>query len=421
MIEDVFRSVRVRRRLRLSLLGLPIFEALTAHLAGRSRSITTVQQYVQNVEHFDRWLRRSGRPVTSISEDVVTEFLRVHLPSCRCSSPACTTLTQVRAAVRQLQVVLQARGVIAPVQAQPKRSPGSILVDEFTAYLRDVRGAAPATCGYYGRYAREFLGATFGDGAVKISRVQPSTVPRFIGDRSTRWTTDSMKTAATALRSFFRFLQVAGRATERHVLSVPTIPHWRLASIPRILSDDQVKAILASFDRTTASGLRGYAMTMCLAELGLRACEVAALTIDDFSWRAGTLAVPPTKARRADVLPLPQTVARAVLAYLRKGRPRSKTRRVFVRHVAPVGAPAGPAMVRQAVRLACARTGLDPRLGGPHVFRHTVATRLLRSGATIKEVADVLRHRTIDTAAIYAKVDLRTLRLVALPWPGGTP
>jgi site-specific recombinase XerD len=191
---------------------------------------------------------------------------------------------------------------------------------------------------------------------------------------------------------------------------------WRLASVPRVLDDAQVDALLASFDRSTPVGLRGYATTICLARLGLRACEVAALTLDDIDWRAGTITVPATKTRRAGVLPLPASVARAILAYMRRGRPAVQTRQIFLRHATPAGA-AGPGVVRAAVRGAGARIGLAPALAGPNVLRHTVATRLLRSGATMKDVADVLRHRSIDTASIYAKVDIDTLRKVAAPWP----
>lgn len=200
--------------------------------------------------------------------------------------------------------------------------------------------------------------------------------------------------------------------------AVPKIAGWRLASIPRLLNDAQVAALLASFDRSTPVGLRGYATTMCLARLGLRACEVSALTLDDIDWRAGTITVPATKTKRADVLPLPEPVARAILAYLRRGRPEASTRQIFVRHATPSGAT-GPGIVRAAVRLAGARVGLAETLASPNVLRHTVATRLLRSGATMKEVADVLRHRSIDTAAIYAKVDIDALRKVAAPWPKG--
>jgi integrase len=325
----------------------------------------------------------------------------------------------VRAALRHLLVVMRRRGCIAPQLTASSVS--ARLVEEYSEYLSEVRGAAPSTCTSYRRYAREFLGVRFADRPLEISRIRPAEVTRFITDRSTRWTTGSMKAASTALRSFFRFLQVTGRGEERLVLAVPTIPLWRLSSIPRVLTEGQVRAILASFDRSAATGRRGYAMTRCMAELGLRACEVAALTIDDFDWRAGTITVPPTKTRRGDVLPLPTPVARAVLAYLRQGRPTSTTRRVFVRHVAPVGVAAGASVVRRAVRETCARAGLDRKLSCASVFRHTVATRLLCSGSTVKEVADVLRHRSIDTVAIYAKVDLPTLRSVALPWPGGMP
>jgi site-specific recombinase XerD len=328
-------------------------------------------------------------------------------------------LFQVRAALRHLLRVLRLGGHVASPRAA--ESAATRLVAEFSEYLRQVRGAAPSTRSYFGRYAREFLASRFADGPVDVHRLRPPDISGFITSHSARWTTGSMRVACTALRSFFRFLHVTGRGSELLVQAVPRIAQWRLSSIPRVLTDEQVKAVLASFDRSTGTGLRGYAMVTCMAELGLRACEVAALTIDHFDWRGGTVRVPSTKTRREDVLPLPAPVARAVLAYLKQGRPKSRTRHVFVHHFAPVGLPAGASVVRQSVWAACVRAGLDPKLSCACVFRHTVASRLLRSGATIKEVADVLRHRSIDTAAIYAKVDLPRLRSAALPWPGGTP
>jgi site-specific recombinase XerD len=417
MIEHVFRSSRVRRRLQRSLLGLTVFDEIATYLVGRRHSATTTQQYIQSIEHFDAWLRRTRRPLAEVGEEAVAAFLSKHLRRCRCPAPACTTLFQVRAALRHLLVVLRRGGFIAPPRAATSAS--TKLIEEYSEHLREVRGAAPSTCSYYCRYAREFLDVRIKD--APLARIQPAEVSRFITDRGARWSTGSMKAAGTALRSFFRFLQVTGRGDERLVRSVPRIPLWRLSSIPRVLTGVQVRAVLASFDRSGATGLRGYAMTRCMAELGLRACEVAALAIDDFDWRAGTITVPATKTRREDVLPLPASVAHAVLAYLRRGRPTSTTRRVFVRHVAPIGVAAGASVVRRAVRAACARAGLDRKLSCASVFRHTVATRLLRTGSTIKEVADVLRHRSIDTVAIYAKVDLPALRAVALPWPRGAP
>jgi integrase len=230
-----------------------------------------------------------------------------------------------------------------------------------------------------------------------------------------------MKIAAASLRRFFHYLQAIGRIDDRLARAVPTIAGWKLASVPRVLTEEQVKVVLASFDRSMPVGLRGYATTVCLAHLGLRSCEVAALTLDDIDWRAGTITVPATKTRRADVLPLPAPVAQAIWAYLQHGRPAAPTRRLFLRHATPSGAPVGANIVRNAVRMACVRAGLSASSVTPHMFRHTIATRLVRSGATMKEVADVLRHRSIDSAAIYAKLDIGALREVAAPWPRRTP
>ena len=413
MIEIVFRSTHVVRRLRGSKLG-PAFDDLVAYLSERGHPPSTVRQYVQGVQHFDGWLRRTRRAVETVDETVIDHFLHGHLPRCQCPPPCSRSLHQVRTALHHLIVVLRRTGRILP--SAVATSDTEKLVEQFSAYLRDTRGAADATRASSVRYAREFLADQFGHRRLDFSCIEPSAIVAFFAARGERWAPGSMKVAATALRRFFRYLQMLGRADARLVHAVPRMAHWRLASVPRVLDDAQVDALLASFDRSTPVGLRGYATTTCLARLGLRACEVAALTLDDIDWRAGTITVPATKTRRADVLPLPASVARAILAYMRRGRPAVQTRQIFLRHATPARA-AGPGVVRRAVRGAGARIGLAPALAGPNVLRHTVATRLLRSGATMKDVADVLRHRSIDTASIYAKVDIDTLRKVAAPWP----
>ncbi len=412
MLEKYFRSRRVRYRLDCSHLGA-VFENLAEYLEGRGHPISTIQQYLQAVEHFDRWFRRTRLPIDSIDEAVIVRFLKKHLPQCRCKLPCCRTLFQMRAALNHLLVVLRESGRV-PAEKMLD-TPAEKLVTGFVAHLINHRGVAPSTHKYRARYAREFLNAEFGKGAIEFSKIDVSTISTFLGARRERWSPASIKVAATSLRSFFRYLQLTGYIDEELARAVPTIPVWRLASVPRVLDDGQVRAILAAFDRRTPIGLRRYASTLCLALLGMRACEVSALTLDDIDWRAATIRVPATKTRHADLLPLPNRVARAILAYLRKGRPNTTERQIFVSH-APQGAFAGPGVVRNAVRLACAQAGVDPHFG-PHAFRHTLATRLLRSGASLKEVADVLRHRSIDTSAIYAKVDISTLRDVAAPWP----
>jgi site-specific recombinase XerD len=357
----------------------------------------------------------------AVDQTVVDDFLQRHLPRCRCPPPCSTSVHQVRTALHHLLVVLRRTGRVAASEAE--RSSAEKLVEEFTAHLRAARGVADATCAGSARHVREYLADQFGDEEIDFSGIESSAVVAFFAARGGRWSSGSMKVAATSLRRFFRYLQMMGRADARLVHAVPKIAEWRRASVPRVLTDAQVVAVLASFDRSTPVGLRGYATTMCLARLGLRACEVSALTLDDIDWRAETITIPATKTRRADVLPLPAPVARAILAYLRRGRPVVGTRQIFVRHSTPIGAT-GPGIVRAAVRNAGARAGVAAAFAagavGPNVLRHTVATRLLRSGASMKDVADVLRHRSIDTAAIYAKVDVDALRKVAAPWPQRT-
>jgi integrase/recombinase XerD len=413
MIEQVF-SERVVHRMRGSWLGKEAFDELVADLLQQGYARTTIQQYVQSVEHFDGWLRRTGCEPTDLDETLVAKFLRHHLPRCRCPRPRATTLHQVRTALRLLLAALRRKGRLAPGIALESESEKTIR--EFCVHLRDTQGLALATQASSAQFVREFLAENSRGGVFDAKRIDAHAVVRFFAARGDRWSPGSMNIAASSLRRFFRYLELTGRADGRAVQWVPSIAKWSLASIPNILTDAQLKALIASFDRSTAVGLRGYATTICLAHLGLRACEVSALTLDDINWRAGTIRIPATKTRRADVLPLPAIVARAILRYLKHGRPALKTRQIFVRHATPCGTT-GPRIIRTAVRLAGARIGLAPGLACPNALRHTMATRLLRAGASMKDVADVLRHRSIDTAAIYAKVDIGSLRGVAAEWP----
>lgn len=168
-------------------------------------------------------------------------------------------------------------------------------------------------------------------------------------------------------------------------------------------------------------GRRDHAMTLCLVQLGLRAGEIAALTLEDVDWRAGTMRLAKSKEHRASLLPVPVTVGHALAAYLRRGRPRTLVREVFVRHGLPAGQPITSSAVSAVVRRAFQRASLDVPSRGAHILRHTAATRMMRAGTSLKEVADILRHRALETTMIYAKVDLRALMEVALPWPGARP
>jgi len=223
-----------------------------------------------------------------------------------------------------------------------------------------------------------------------------------------------------ALRAFLRYLYFKGLISLTLADCVPSIRRWKFASLPTYMSVQQVQSVLDSCDRTTATGRRDYAVLMMLAKLGLRAGEVAVLTLDDIDWRTGEMLLY-AKGRRRSMMPIPPDVGGAIVAYLRYGRPQSSCRRLFLRMLAPhVGFASGCAITMIA-KQALNRAGVHGYAHrGAHLFRHSLATELLRSGATLSEIGQLLRHESIDSTRIYAKVDIDALRPLCLPWPGGT-
>jgi integrase len=221
------------------------------------------------------------------------------------------------------------------------------------------------------------------------------------------------------LRSFLRFLHFEGLCPKGLDLAVPTWRAWNRAKLPTVIEGGKLQRFLGSFNRSTSMGRRDYAMALCMCELGLRVSEVARLSLDDLDWRQSTLRLPQNKQRREHKLPLPGRLARALARYLRRGRPVSNRREVFLRHRTPVGRPLQPGGVRWAMRRGYDRVGIQAT--GTHLLRRTFATRLHQRGASIKLVADFLGHKDLGTAAVYARVNLKQLRRLALPWPKALP
>jgi integrase/recombinase XerD len=292
------------------------------------------------------------------------------------------------------------------------------LIEAYTHHSRRIRGLRDRTLRQYADLARLFVRAVLGGGPVDPRRFQPSDVMTFVASLKGRFSPRSMRTVRTALRSFFRFLRVEGLCNEPLEAAIPAVAYWRLSTLPRSLRDDQLAQVLASFDASTPYGRRDRAIVVCLATLGLRPSEVAALCLEDLDWRAGTVHLRTRKTRRGAVLPLPREAGRAIVGYLRQTRPMTDERRVFVQHVGPRrGRPISSSAVSEVAFRALRRANVDAPLGRAYVFRHTVASRLVQRGASLKEIADFLGHRSLDTTTIYAKLDLPSLRRVALPWP----
>ena len=293
---------------------------------------------------------------------------------------------------------------------QPEAFPGELL-RQFDEHLENVHGARPGTRQLYTRHAREFLVSAGPEGVLSLT---PRDLFVYIVDHASRGQAGRTKSATSALRSLLRFMAIHGKCALSLIKAVPTAPRWKLSQIPRVLPDGDVAALLGTLDVPTAIGLRDRAMVLCLAHLGLRSAEVAELRLSDVNWRSGTLTVT-GKGRHTSVLPLIPEVGRAIAEYLRAGRPQTLERHVFLKDD---GSIMTGGTVRAALIRAWKRSGIEPRSRGTHALRHTLASQMLSGGTDLKQIADVLRHRSLDTTVVYTKVDVGQLSLVAQPWPG---
>jgi len=393
----------------------PYVDAFTHHLGERRYAVQTVCNYQGCIAHFARWASGRRLGVRQLDEDVIRQFLDDHLPRCNCAEPVQRTRRDLRAALGHLLVVLRANGDIA------ERAPGTTPVDEevrrFDDHMNHVRGLTSKTRVLYLRTVRRLLLERFADGPVVISTIKPNDVRSFVARQSELYSTpDGMSTLAAALRGYFRFRASHGDLVHGLIGVVCYPANWKLASLPQALSGVEVERLLGCLGQPGPSARRADAIVHCALDLGLRRGEVAKLGLDDIDWDAGTVTLRRTKSRREDILPLPATTGRAIADYLKFERPQTTNRAVFVRHVAPRDQPIGPDVVAKTIRQAYARAGLPYTRA--HLLRHTMASRLLEGGASLKEVADVLRHRSLNTTLIYAKLDSRNLTAVALPWPG---
>jgi len=384
----------------------PYVRGFAAELEACGYTALSAANQLRLMAHLSRWLATEGLDAGELNDAGLQAFLAE-----RCGE-GYTCWLSLRG-LAPLLGYLRGRGVV-PASTPPARSgPGEELLAEYRAYLAGERGLVTSTVRAYEAEARQFLARV---PAGDLHELTAGEVTGFVVDECATRSTGSAKMLVTALRSLLRWLLLTGRVDGDLAQVVPGVAGWRLGSLPRALDPDQVRALLACCDRGRAAGRRDYAMLTVLVRLGLRAAEIAAMELDDIDWRAGQVMVR-GKHNQRDRLPLPVDVGEAVVAYLRGDRPRSGScRRVFVKVRAPHG-PLTPGGVQSVVVRACARAGIAP--AGAHRLRHTAATAVLRAGASLEEVGQLLRHRDLTSTAIYAKVDLARLRTLARRWPGG--
>jgi integrase/recombinase XerD len=384
----------------------PFADGYSAHLAERGYLPASMRAHLELLAQVSRWMEGEGLDVGALSPSALERF-QAERP--RHGYVSKLSLTKLRPLLGYLDGLgeLPAVAPVAPTEVDR-------LMQEFCDYLTAERGLVAGSVTLYARVARRFLEERPQPIADALALLSGAEVNAFVLRESARIRPRTAETVVCALRALLRFLHIHGWTTAPLATAVPSVPQRR-QGLPRALPAGQVGLLLDSCDRTTPVGCRDHTILLLLARLGLRCGEVARMTLDDLDWRAGELVVHGKRAR-ADRLPLPCDVGEALCDYLRRARPVGFGRSVFLRSQAPIDPLSGDG-VSEVVLRAARRAGIGPVRA--HRLRHTVATEMLRRGAGLVEIGQVLRHQSLEVTAVYAKVDRSALSQLALPWPGG--
>lgn len=389
----------------------PYFASFEDSLSAKNYKPDTLANYRYLLRRFGRLLETEGIAPSALTPELAVELGR-RLPVTPKSQIKVPNLARLFVA-HLIEIGVATRPPLTPAQAERAE-----LLSNFETYLLQQRGLSPRTIYHVLRFADRFLDHRFGDNMLDLPAMNIRDVVAFMEHLLARKHPFRDKTPATHLRSFFQYLFAQGLTTTNLSLSVPrTHKPWG-ARLPRHLSPDEVEAVLASVRVNPRRGARDYAMLMLMARLGLRAPEVIAMQLDDVAWRAGELLVR-GKGQRHDRLPIPPDVGEAIIGYLQQERTSTTTRTLFVTHRAPNRPFKDSQVINDILKEAFAATGVKPPTPyvGSHVLRHSLATNMVRSGASLEEIGDLLRHRSRATTMIYAKLDTDGLRSIAQSWP----
>jgi len=400
-------DLKLLARLRVGPLA-QYFDPYLARLEEEGFSPSSVPCQAYAITRFSKWLQQKHIPLRDVDGATVRAFLNrdpgvVHRPEPE--------------TIHRLVAILRDMGVLK-VELAPRLTAVQECVREYRQYLVRQRGLSDASLPNYLSYVEQFLKEKFAQRELRLDVLRAPDITAYVKSHVAKLSPGRAKHLVTALRAFLRYLLHQGKIPVDLSPCVLPVACWSYSEIPKSLSTETVERVLAGCNRQTAIGRRNYAILLLLARLGLRAGEVVTLNLEDLDWDSGLIRIR-RKGSRWTQLPLPEDVGVAISAYLQSDRPPSTSRRVFLRHCAPARGLAGTISISSVVRRTLIRAGVDSARTGAHVLRHSLAVDLLRNGATLHEISDVLGHRSLNTTAIYAKVDLAALRSIALPWPGG--
>ena len=398
----------VSERSRKSVLGTHVntFMSVVADLGYSSPTMRTQQQLLKNLI---RWVQENDIAISNIDESITDRFL---LESGRKGA----VRRGDNKTLRRFLNHLRREGAIPYPKPRFNDSPSAHLKSQYDDYLLKERGLSTVAGSRYWPYIQKFLCERYGNRPMRLYDLCPQDIDRFLLGHAHERTPKAAQLMVSAMRSFFRFLFRYGETKRDLSTAVPTIPSWRLSDVPKYIKPEEVESLLESCNRTTSVGRRNYSILLLIAHLGLRAGEIVTLELGDINWRASELTIR-GKGQFCDRLPLPQSVGEALVVYLKNDRPKCSTRRVFVRTRAPYRGFKGSTTVSTIVRRTVEKSGLNTPSKGAHLLRHSLATGMLRKGASMAEIGELLRHRSPNTTEIYAKVDIEGLRSIVRIWP----
>ena len=409
MLQNLF-SGSVLERLYAGPLG-PYLNSFTSLLSEKGYTNYSIKVKIRLVAKFNRWLNQQNLGIDDLNLDLFDHFIKNQ-----------KTRDPVRrgdfATSKLLLRHLSDAGVILLSVIKIDDNPFCKIEDGFAQYLSRERGLSAETLTTYIPLVRCFLSDCFKAGTIKLEKLCPKDITAFILSYTQSVKRSTAKLMVTSLRAFFRYLRLQGQIATDLAAFVPAISDWRLTGLPKSLEPEQIECLLKSCDQNTKVGQRDFTILLLLARLGLRAGEIVKMTLDDINWDVGELIIR-GKGPRKDKLPIPYDVGEALADYLQYGRPDCPARCVFIRARAPYQCFSSSVAICNVVQRALLRAKINSSHKGAHLLRHSLATNMLRNGASLTEIGEILRHQLPNTTELYTKVDIVSLKSLAQPWLGG--
>jgi site-specific recombinase XerD len=410
MLEKIFSSDWIIKEHQTGPLAR-YSEELAAKLIAEGHARYDLRHRFGVISDLNRWLQRRGIPLAKLTEAMIAKFIKYREANSNFYKNGSSTALR-----KLLQILREHKAIPAATIVNKWGKEIESIAEAFATYLRLEKGFSAVASKRYQDCTCRFLFEVYGTSHVVLTTLAPDDITQFIIRCHKRFSPKNTQTIASIIRAFLRFLYVNGDQPQDFSGCIPSIPCWRAQHLPEFLEQKDVILLLKSCDRRTKKGMRNYALLLLFVRLGLRASEALQLSLDDIDWKHGIVLIRGKGPKEAK-LPLPSDVGEALVAYIKRVRPLCKSRRIFLRSRAPYRELNNASSVSTIVRRALLTAHLAPKHKGAHLLRYTAATECLRQGATLFEVGELLRHRSIDTTAIYAKVDINRLGELAPSWP----